>query len=399
MYLYSINTYECIKNPHVVSILSIDNWLGQIKHSDYSEQILKARNGLLDYKQTKAKLPCVTYNFLYGGYKTDSNIITSSGLVYIDIDNPAFDISRLDLTKVYAYYKSFGGNGYAILVKASGLTKSNFHSTYASITSELGISGYVDKGAAKASQFNVLSYDEDIFINKASFTFTAVEVAPQSIVIQRERTAYTTERGAAYQSIRFDNLNEIEIPADYIVNWEGYEYIRCFMPIKKISKNRNNFLLSYCNNLVYLNDWISKEKTIEILNAVNKQACIEPVDYRHIERVVDSIHKYKEDGTLAPIYYWKKRKIVFDKTVKLTREDKLDICHKENAIHKTALSREKLYGILEGWDFGLHGCISQRKVYGNFAISKKTVEKYWKEFKDYVDNVNKVSMGMADLAF
>src|ERR1700739_3486918 len=161
MYFYSINTYECWQKPTVKATVSINDWLNQIKQSNYSDTIQKARNGLVDYDLTKATIPCVTYNFLFKDYKTNKNIATSSGLMYIDIDNPLFNIKELDLSKVYAYYKSFGGNGYGILVKVTGLTINNFKSTYTSITDNLGITRFADKGARKATQFNVLSYDKD----------------------------------------------------------------------------------------------------------------------------------------------------------------------------------------------------------------------------------------------
>lgn len=389
----SVNWYSNIKKPKVVSTVSVNSWLEKIKDSTYKETILKARAGLLDYNQTKASLPCITYNFLFDGYKKDENILAGSGLIYIDIDEESFDVRTIDLSKVFAYYRSFGGKGYSIIVQVENLTAANFKSTYLNITRELGVSDFVDIQAIKASQFNVLSYDPELYLNPDSFVFSSTNVAPRSVVIRgEEKKAYTIERGAGpnpSSSIRFHNLDSIDVTGDYIVNWHGYDYVKCFIPMKKVSINRNNFLLSYGNNLVYLNPEISPEKAISLLDNVNLFACAVPVDDNQIKRIVNSIFKYKNEGKLKPIYFNKQRKIVFDKKSKLTRDEKLEICRTEVALKKANDSQQKLYNLMECWNFEQQGKITQRKVYQNFPISKKTVEKYWNRFKDYVELLNR----------
>lgn len=228
-----INTYGCIKNPNVISSISINNWFKSISNSEYSETIQKARIGELDYNKTKESLPCVTYNFLFDGYKKDNNIISSTGYLYIDVDDNTFDISSINYDKIFAYYKSFGGKGYAIIVKVDGLNLANFKSTYLFIVDDLGIDKFIDIQAIKASQFNVLSYDKDIYVNENSYVFKAInDDSPQSYVIEKKERAYTLEWGENYikrDKIRFDNIDEIEIPKgdDYVVNWDGIEIWIC----------------------------------------------------------------------------------------------------------------------------------------------------------------------------
>ena len=388
MYLFTLNTYKCVKKPKIFSNLDSEEWFNLIKHSPYSEKITQARNGELDYDSIKESIPCVTYNFLFNQYKTDANIINGTGLMYIDIDDPRFNISTIDKQKVHSYYRSFGGNGYAIIVQVSGLTLNDYRATYNYITNDLGVFEYADKGAVKASQYNVLSYDSNIYYNKDSFVYSPIK-APQSSVIERGEKAYTIDGGAKeFVQLRFDNLDEVDIEGEYTVNWDGIQYIKCFIPMKKIEKNRNAFLLSYCNNLVYLNPNISESTTIDVMRSVNKVACAVPVSEAQLLRVIKSIHKYKHDGSLKPIYFKKLRKIVFNKASKLTREEKLMICVAENAKRKSFNTQKKMYSIIEMWDFEIYGNISQRKMYDNFSISKKTVEKYWKQFKPFIEEVN-----------
>ena len=180
-----INYYSNVTHPNVLSVIQTSNWLDKIKASEYSETITQARNGALPYESTKLSLPCVTYNFLFIGYKKTENIISATGLMYIDIDIPEFDLNILDTSKVYSYYKSFGGVGYAIIVKVDGLSQNNFKSTYLNICKELGIVEYIDTNAIKSTQFNVLSYDENIFINENPYVFSSTLNSPHSIVIEK----------------------------------------------------------------------------------------------------------------------------------------------------------------------------------------------------------------------
>lgn len=389
-----INTFENITKPYVISTTSLTDWLSQIKSSTYSQKIIQARKDVSIYNSTKASVPCVTYNFEYDGYKNTANTLRSTGVIYIDIDHPEFDINQLDKNKVYSYYHSFGGHGYAILVKVSGVTLDNFKSTYTSIINDLCLTEYVDIQAAKATQFNVISYDENIYINDYAFTYSAVS-APLSIVYSKKEEAYTIDKGAVYKPIRFDNLDEIPVEGDYVVNWDGYDNIKCFMPINKIINKRNDTLLAYCTNLVYLNSEISFERTYKILSSVNERICVTPVDSEHLRRIVKSVMSYKDAGTLKPIYFNKKRKIVFNKTSKLSREEKLEICRAEIIKHWKDISTDKLFNIIESWDFKKYGKISQRKIYNNHPINKKTVEKYWHLFKSLVNYLNVDLHGIA----
>ena len=159
----------------VNSTIDVTQWLDMIKEkSPTAEMIIRARQNPDMYDDIKRSIPCVTYNFKYNGYKRDENIEHSTGILYIDIDAPDFEVNNLDKSKVFSFYHSFGGQGYAILVKVLGLTPNNFKETYQYIVEDLGLKDYVDRRAIKPSQFNVLSYDEDLFLNMNSSVFPSI---------------------------------------------------------------------------------------------------------------------------------------------------------------------------------------------------------------------------------
>jgi hypothetical protein len=242
-----INNYENIKNPNVSYSIPICDWFEKIRYSEYSDHIINARNGVIDYKTTKANLPCVTYNFLFNGYKKDKNIIAGTGYMYIDIDDQDFDINILDQSKIYSYYKSFGGLGFSIIVCVENLSQCNFRSTYDYIINDLEINNYVDKKAIRASQFSILSYDPELYINDTPYIYLAISNTsitsinlPQSInytstpslVNKNSSKVYTIESVQNSNKIRFNDLDKINIDDEYIVNWDGYDWVNAFIPFK-----------------------------------------------------------------------------------------------------------------------------------------------------------------------
>jgi transposase len=64
------------------------------------------------------------------------------------------------------------------------------------------------------------------------------------------------------------------------------------------------------------------------------------------------------------------------------------IVHKERVKKYANDSKEKIRSILETWDFEAYGLISQRNIAKNFNINIKTVEKYYSEFKQDIQEMN-----------
>ena len=87
------------------------------------------------------------------------------------------------------------GNGWSLIVKVDGLTPDNFKPSYFHICNELTIEDYIDLNAVKPTQYNVLSYDPNIYVNDEPFIFKSVGdiIAPHPK--HRER-AYTGLGGA-----------------------------------------------------------------------------------------------------------------------------------------------------------------------------------------------------------
>lgn len=403
-----LNTYSSITQPTSIGYIPVNDWLQKIKSSEFSTTISDARIGLLDYNVIKAKLPAVTWNFIYNEYKKDDNCIYSTNFLFIDVDSPEFDINTLDLTKIYSFYRSFGGKGYGIIVKTKGITYENFKESYTSICLNLGIQKFIDKNAVKQSQYSVLSFDSDIYINKASYVFDYTisdaelkesisdyrnlvinKKSTPSVVNKKKEDIYDT-RGAFFKTqMRYDNTDTIDIDGNYIVNWEGYTIVKAWIPMQKIPDgNRYNFFLGYANNLVSLNPTLTFLGLLNNLKNVNCFACVQPIAESQLVKISNTMIKQRDSGILKPIEFNKKRKIVFSKDCKLDKESKLAICRSELAKHRSDGSRDKIYQIIENWDFSKYGKITQPAMVASNPISRKTVQKYWSEFKEYVSELN-----------
>jgi len=385
---FFVNTYRNTKSPTVLNTISIYEWFEKIKSSEYCDLITSAREDENIYDITKlTKIPCITVNYLFDKYKENKNIIEGTGLMYIDIDAPDFDVTMLELSSVFALYKSFGGKGYSIIVKVDGLTDSNFKETYSYICYELGISEYVDNSAIKMTQFNVLSYDKDILVNPLSKIFKSINTTPQSELRRREKKAYSTEGGVFDGNIRFNNKNDyLKDDTTYVINTDGMLFIECKPLFKRVDTNRNNILLAYCTNLVILNPHISFKRAESIMSSINSHNFNNPVDKDWIKRIVISVFKYKEQGTLEPIFSKKKRIGLFGKECGLDKLEILSIMRGVMSEKRKKESIQKLYQILENWDYSFFGNVSQKKIYTNFPISKKTVEKYYKIVKELLND-------------
>jgi group I intron endonuclease len=83
-------------------------------------------------------------------------------------------------------------------------------------------------------------------------------------------------------------------------------------------------------------------------------------------------------------YYFNKLKPNYNKSKNTDLSDIRQLISKK----KTSDSKQKIYNIIENWDFQLYGKITSTKIYNNFPISSKTVEKYYKEFKEYIAELN-----------
>lgn len=426
-----INMYQNIKSPEVSRNVEVENWLEEIKYgSIYKTEIERARNagkGHELYDKIKCtKLPAVTWNFLFEGRKKDENIISSTGYLYFDIDGQELSLEELPQEKVYSFFSSLSNKGKGLIVRVTGITQENFKASYRQIAVDLGIQNKIDVNAVKKSQFTVLTYDPNIFINKEAHCFQAavnfssdlfnndtknatasslnqnvpignINQKVQSSVNQKKRErehitlncTFSTTSENAYKSenaeqyfFKYDNTSAYVSKGEINVIKEGASIVRAYLPAQIKAGKRKLTLLSYTNNLVWLNQSANFNQVYNNVLRANQKRCAEPLSDAEIRDVVSSIFKYKQNGTLNP-FITRNKKVFFGGNTGLTVKEKQEIA----ASYMAEIKRDKTRAAIHNAIFELLALGSKctaKEVSNNCGYSLRTVKTYWAEFKSFI---------------
>jgi hypothetical protein len=311
----TINYFESVTKPAISKNIEVNDYLQLIKNSHYSSIIEQIRSKEIDKKAVKQTLPAVAWNFIFNKYKKDSNIIKSTGYLYYDIDNydNLFNINLLNKDFVFCYYKSVGGNGYAIIVRVNNINIDNFEKNYYEIAKILNINEFIDKNAGKKSQYNILSYDPNIYINNNSFIFDANNVI--NIEINNDIEVNNNINNNDNSLIEYSNNNFIKLKykveldnynnEECIFIQEGKLYYECFIPfdnkkIREIKEGKRELIYSsYINNLILLNPQVDRKQLYFVLSNLQNKYSTNKLNDKELYNIID--YKLKNKDNLKPL--------------------------------------------------------------------------------------------------
>jgi len=338
------------------------------------------------YERIKKNRHSVTINFLFKDYKKDENIISSTGLIYYDIDNN-FSIDTIDKSKVFIHHKSFGGSGSTLIIKANEINTNNFKESYYNIANELGISKLIDLNAVKKTQFTVLSYDPSLYFNENAFEFTATK-----------KVSFDSNMYSSYylpsNDTFFDNNNSYRLTnaSDYVdknnlyqVFPEGISVAKIDIPRNIPMGNRTKTVMAIANQILTINPMITYEQALKRILSINDIITTEPLPYNEVVGVVNRLFKYKTAGTLKPINN-KIRKIIFNENCELKKEDKINIVRKEVGNMRSNKTKKKIHDAIVNWN--QQEKITAKKIASKINMGIATVKKHWSEFKTIVIEYN-----------
>ena len=388
--MYKINLYENLRSPKNPNVIPIDRYVDFIKEGINETQVLTARvhgKGTKLYDRIKANRYCVTHNFLYNGYKSDDNIISSTGLLYYDVDS-SIDFSQLDTNKIFIHHKSLGGIGSSIIVKANDITVDNFDSNYQSIAKELGIESLIDNNASKKSQFTVISYDKDVYYNPNSYVFTA----------STENLSFSSNISSSVcylpRNDRFlNNKFRITNASDFVANDNEYEVFPNGVITAKVNiprnipqGNRTKVLMAIIQQIVALNPFSLYQHTLNRALGINQIFTKHPLSEKEVIGIVDSIIKYRDNKTITPINNHI-RKVIFKGDSQLSRAEKTGIVNKEIGAIRTNITKRLIHDAIENWDKPEKIIAQKIAIITGKGIA--TINRHWKEFKEIVNEYNK----------
>ncbi len=393
--VYGINHFKNCISPSVISKISVEEVLHKIKYGDENLlNIKKARDygkGHPEYDEIKKKhLPTYRFNFLYEDYAKDENVIRSTGLIYIDVDD---NIEIPHSEYIFAKWRSLSNTGYGILVKADNLTLDNFKDVYASLGMILGVK--VDDGARKAIQQNVLSYDPSLYCNTDSRVYECKDskkASPNTIKKKEECIVINDAfSNIANKKERIDNSYEYFVGEnsnkEYLYFENKIKICAPFMPWNGVYEgNRNNFLFRILSQFALLNPKLGIEYLLNKGYYLNNKM-YPKLTYMEIRLIVNSVIVKLKGGTLK-MHYNKERLILFNPNLELIKSEKCQIVGSVLGAKKSKETQQAIYEILENWDFEELGQITQKLVISISKFSRSTVQRHWFHFKEYVEYLN-----------
>lgn len=398
-----VQTYDNYTDYAVNKQTTFNSWLDLIKTGDhdYINNILSARKadkGSEEYDALKISVPVANHNFIFGRKRENKYLLRPTGLLYLDIDIPSFDINSLNKELIHAYWKSFGGNGFSIIVKVEGLTEDNFNDTYQYIVEKLGIEEVYDVNAKKANQANALSYDPNLYFNKDSYVFKSINNNGKKVsngITKKKKEGFTpndTFFPGDSENIRFNNIEDYftgEYKNKKYRVLEDDEQMIAVIYIPWCSKvgNRNSNMYNFGCQTMGLNPGLKRSRFIGLMNYANTKLSKSLSD-SEIQSIIRSVWKKYLAGKIT-LYRNKKRRILFNPEFNLNGHERRELTNKVLGKIKSGKTQQSIYDCIESWNFKCDGKITQSAVANKVGKSIQTVKRYWdKDIKDYVKGLN-----------
>ncbi|WP_312764480.1 BT4734/BF3469 family protein [Epilithonimonas sp.] len=390
-----MNLFKNIKNPEVLKEIDVYDFLDRVANPDeeVKQKILEARKVYYRdknrYDIIKGQLPCFTLNFNFNESKRNSNLKSSTGFIYIDIDGTT-EIN-LENNYIYASWLSLSETGRGVLIKVQGLTLENFKDTYTKISELLNVKS--DSGASKATQYCINSYDENIYFNEDSETFVCEEIiyktkkSPKTkITLKKEGD--NNELGEKY--LRFNNIDEYDFNGEeYIVFYDEKEFISEVVIPRAISHGaRNHHINAIAYQIKALQPDISYNNLLHFMLLINKRRCYPHLQENEIIKIVKSIDKLEN---VSPMLN-KERRVLFNPIFKLDRKQKSKVTNEITGKIRKEKTKMKMKKSIDSWEFQTLGKITQVKLANQTGLNIKTIEKYYKEFKLEIKKKNQAEI-------
>ncbi len=292
---------------------SLEELTNYIKSEDRKElkQIKEARSygkGSKEYDKIKGELPCVAINFNYeNDYIKGENVSIPTGYMYIDIDNPKFDMGDVDRRYVAAYWRSLSNSGYTTILKVEGLDAYHLKEQCRDVAGRLDIP--VDFNAVSTDRLTVLSYDHDVYYNPNAETIIlpAFEI-PQDSETNNKNIGYDCHE----ENLIFNNLKEVVQSLNLDLEKESnngivdlvevlgkkLSYAEYFLPYREIKEGeREKILSSSTEQLIALNPQASRKLLKKIVVEANKKMQ-PPLSRNEVDTIFNK--KYNKRNLLKP---------------------------------------------------------------------------------------------------
>ena len=383
-----INKINSITNRKIVDnfndIEAVINYVRDNQRPEY-KYIEKARSfgkGTDEYDTLKRnKIPCAIINFEHDKYVKRSTLLKPTGYMYLDIDDEC-DLD-FDLNYVHAYWRSLSNNGYSVVLKVKGLNDNHLKESYRYVGDLLDV-GY-DKAAISKDRVTVLSYDPNAYFNNDS---VVIDLSSIEFTQHSNKKSFYLGYDCDGDKIRLDNREEVIIEKGIVLNYNEdglfdlgknnkLEFSEVKVPFKPIHKGRREKVMSsIAHQLITLNKSCPKSRLFALINVINKDKMIPPLDINEINSIVNK--KYRNRHNLTPLIN-ASRRFFYNPEYSLNATQKRRLTIKKINRDRIEMSKMKITKTLTNWDYKKHGKITIKGVASISNMDRKTVQKYYSE--------------------
>lgn len=217
-----LNVIGNYKSRKILYDISFKDFIEMMKDPGFSQKKIVEKARTLDkdsveYAEIKATLPCIVFNFNHSTSVRGNTVTRPTGFLYLDVDNEEVPEDLKDHPLVHGLWKTLSSKGYAVVVKVEGLNKDNLKSLSKSVAETLDIP--YDTKAVSIDRLHVIGYDEDIYYNENSITFSYKE-SNESVVSLPLYVSNKRIEGGATNKLRFNNLQDVVNSMDLEFNGE-----------------------------------------------------------------------------------------------------------------------------------------------------------------------------------
>jgi len=173
-----VSIYKNIKSVAPIKDTSVLKILDAIKKGVYKKNIANIRieSDKGERNKLKSLLPYVTFSGTFSS-RSNANLRKTSGLACLDFDNvPNLEELRTEINQdpyTFSSFTSPSGDGLKVLVKIPSVDNNNdYQDYYVELINHYKKYYELDEGTKDVARACYLSYDDDLFLNNESETFT-----------------------------------------------------------------------------------------------------------------------------------------------------------------------------------------------------------------------------------
>lgn len=410
-----IQLHKSVTSSEVQGESSLQDVLNYIRQHDPEAERIKNLPKKQYDNSKKFNLLAASFTYKFSKNRGNINIIAPTGYMYFDIDGiENLEDSVFSHPLVHAKWKSLSGKGVGFLVRIDNLPldKNSYANAHAHIEAKLGFCGQeglkLDKQAKKMTQCTILPNDPNLYFNSESIVID-YNLIPRPTVIDTVSKAKVSRLSKGKNKRKKEKEHFALTPLNYLVRPRDSENKRMlwfdnkhhfnledevFRAIYKEESafiqvglfgyklgNRNTSVAIALTNAAWLNCGVPmKDVTAVIYEMMDKQNA-DNLDEDEFKAIVRKIEIRRGIEVLEPVASKQAYFMVCSEDVS---------GYQARGMNTTNFTKGKIISAMLEWSTVSMGAVfNQTQIAKYTGVSRQTVNKYWKECINVLEDKNK----------